>query len=225
VIMVKFVCKFCVLSALFLLLSCTNKASVYDSTYAAAGFGANESPSRSSEAQEDRLITYNASIDLLVKNTEETKTKLAQQVKNNGGYIVRETDNSVNTRIPAENMDVFINFARTLGEIENETKTGTDITDQYRDNLLRLESLKNVRNRYMELLRQANAVSDILSIEKELERVNLEIERLEGRINHAEQSAAYSSITVRFREKAKPGPLGWIFYGLYRGFRWLFVWD
>ncbi|MDR1024131.1 MAG: DUF4349 domain-containing protein, partial [Treponema sp.] len=68
-------------------------------------------------------------------------------------------------------------------------------------------------------------VSDILSIEKELERINTEIELLEGRIKYAELSVEYSDITVRFREKAKPGPFGWIFYGFYRGIRWLFVWN
>jgi hypothetical protein len=68
-------------------------------------------------------------------------------------------------------------------------------------------------------------VSDILSIEKELERINTEIEILEGRIKYAELSVTYSNITVRFREKAAPGPLGWIFYGVYRGIKWLFVWN
>jgi hypothetical protein len=144
---------------------------------------------------------------------------------NNKGFIVRETEDYISTRIPAENMETFLSSARTLGKIEYETKTGTDITDQYRDNVIRLDSLKNVRDRYLALLGKANAVNDILSIEKELERVNTEIEMLEGRIKYAELSVAYSNITVRFREKAKPGPVGWIFYGLFYGIKWLFVWD
>ena len=122
-------------------------------------------------------------------------------------------------------MDSFINNAKTLGKIERETKTGTDITDQYRDNVIRLGSLKNVRDRYLTLLEKAESVIDILAIEKELERVNTEIERMEGRIKHAELSVAYSSITVRFNERAKPGPIGWVFYGLYRGIKWLFIWN
>ena len=82
-----------------------------------------------------------------------------------------------------------------------------------------------MRGRYLALLEKANTVSDILGIEKELERINTEIELLEGRIKHAESSVEFSSITVRFREKAKPGPIGWIFYGLYRGIMWLFIWE
>ena len=183
------------------------------------------SRSSSSETRNDeRMIAYSVTLELSVKNTEDTKTLLQEQIKSNSGYVVRESDSYITTRIPSENMDNFVNFAKTLGKIENESKTGNDITDQYRDNVLRLDSLKNVRNRYLALLDQAKAVSDILSIEKELERVNSQIEMLEGRIKYAEQSAAYSNITVRFKEKAKPGPVSWIFYGLYRGVKWLFVW-
>jgi hypothetical protein len=171
------------------------------------------------------MITYSASLNLSVRNTDETRKKLIEQVKDNKGFIVRETENYISVRIPSENMDIFINSARTLGKIENETKTGTDITDQYRDNVIRLESLKNVRDRYLSLLEKAVSVSEILGIEKELERVNTEIEIFEGRVKYAKLSVAYSEITVRFKEKAKPGPVGWIFYGLYRGIKWLFVWN
>jgi len=181
--------------------------------------------SRSQETQSDnRMIAYSASLDLFVKKPEETRKLLNEQIKVNNGYITKEADNYITARIPAENMDNFLTFAKTLGKVNNESKTGTDITDQYRDNVLRLESLRSVQKRYITLLDRANSVSDILIVEKELERINLEIERLEGRIKHAEQSAAYSIVTVRFREKTKPGPVGWVFYGLFQGIKWLFVW-
>jgi len=174
---------------------------------------------------EDRMIAYTASLELTVKDKEETSKKINEQVKNNNGFIVRETENSIVARIPSANMDDYLKFAKTLGKVERETRTGTDITDQYMDNVLRMDNLKNVRNRYLTLLNQANSISDILAIEKELERVNLEIERLEGRIQYAQQSVAYSNVTIRFREKSRPGPVGWVFYGLYHGVKWLFVWD
>jgi hypothetical protein len=171
------------------------------------------------------MVAYSVSLRLFVKNPEDTRRILIEQVKSNNGYIVKETEDYITTRIPTENMETFLGEARTLGKIENETKTGTDITDQYRDNVIRLDSLKSVRNRYLALLEKANSVNDILTVEKELERINTQIELLEGKIKYAEQSVAYSSITVGFREKVKPGPIGWIFYGLYRGIVWLFVWD
>jgi hypothetical protein len=203
---------------LFTFFSCASKDASPSSSYE---FG--EIAGRSEVENNERMITYSISLELSVKDIVETREILIEQVKNFNGFIVRETEKYITTRIPSENMEDFINKAKTLGKIENESKTGTDITDQYRDNNIRLENLKTVRDKYLALLEKANAVSDILSIEKELERVNTEIEILEGKIKYAEQSVAYSNITVRFREKAKPGPVGWIFYGLYHGIKWLFI--
>ena len=205
----------------FILSSCASGA---PARYSMDSAVARESVELSDDFSSARMITYSVTLELSVKNTENTKNALLDMVKTNNGFIVRETDFAVTTRIPSANMDAFVNHAKTLGSIENEYKTGTDITDQYRDNVIRLENLKNVRTRYLELLNKANAVSDILMIEKELERVNTEIEIYEGRIKYAELSVSYSNITVRFREKTKPGPVGWIFYGLFRGIKWLFVW-
>ena len=186
------------------------------------------SMSRSETADNERMITYTASLTLSVKNSDEAREvreKLSENTKVYNGFIVRVTDNLITARIPADNMDNFLADARKLGKAVEERKTGIDITDQYRDNLIRLESLKNVRGRYLALLERAVNVSDILSIEKELERIITQIELLEGRIKYAELSAAYSNITVNFRERSKPGPVGWIFVGLYKGIKWLFVWN
>ncbi|MDR2021215.1 MAG: DUF4349 domain-containing protein [Treponema sp.] len=180
--------------------------------------GASETPA------EERMITYSVSLGLSVKDIEGTRKTIAEQTKIYKGFIVGESTNYITARIPAANMDAFIGEIKALGKTEEERKNGTDITDQYRDNVIRLESLKTVRDRYLGLLAKANTVTDILSIEKELERVNVEIEILEGKIKYAELSVAYSSVTVGFREKAKPGPLGWIFYGIYQGIKWLVIW-
>jgi len=176
------------------------------------------------ESENDsRMITYTAHIQISVNNVRETRKILAGQIETFDGFITRESDNQITSRIPVEYMDEFLNITRTLGKVENESKTGVDITDQYRDNVIRLESLRNIRSRYLEILKIAETVSDILSIEKELERVNTEIEIMEGKIQYAQMSVAYSNVTVRFTEKVKPGPIGWIFYGLYVGLKWLFV--
>ena len=182
--------------------------------------------SRSAEASgENRMMTFSVMLELVVKNTEETRNLLVRQVGSNNGYITRTTQNSVTAQIPSENMDDFLNYARTLGNVDNERKTGIDVTDQYRNDAIRLNSLITIRDRYLALLERATNISDLISIEREVERLTLEIEGLEGRIQDTELRVAYSDITVRFRERVRPGPVGWIFYGLYRGVRWLFVWN
>jgi len=220
------------ISFLFIVLSsCAGSAPSVNSgadmsgeTMRASGSGSYAQRSRESE-NDSRMITYTVNMQISVNNVEETRKVLTEKIENFDGFITRESDNQITTRIPVEYMEEFINITRTLGKVESESKTGTDITDQYRDNVIRLENLKNLRGRYLELLQMAETVADLLSIEKELERVNTEIEIMEGRIQYAQMSVAYSNITVRFNERVRPGPLGLIFYGLYLGIKWLFVWN
>jgi hypothetical protein len=223
--MLKHTRKLCIFWVfLFTLFSCSSSPNASYSKASADYDDSGVSNRSAKETDDSRMVTYSVSLRLSVKNPEETRKILVEQVNSNNGFIVRESDDYITSRIPVTHMEAFLNNARTLGKIDNETKTGTDITDQYRDNVIRLDNLKNVRDKYLALLAKANAVADILSIERELERVNTEIEILEGRIKYAELSVEYSNITVLFRERAKPGPLGWIFYGLYRGLKWLIVW-
>jgi len=214
-----------VIITVLLLSSCASSAPADADSAGSPENISGEFSSRSQETRNDtRMIAYNASLDLFVKNPEDTRKFLTEYIRISNGYITREENNSITARIPVEKMDEYLVYAKTLGKVNRENKTGTDITDQYCDNVLRLESLRSVQKRYITLLERANSVSDILAVERELERINLEIERLEGRIKQTEQSASFSNITVRFREETKPGPIGWIFYGLYHGIKWLFVW-
>ena len=62
-----------------------------------------------------------------------------------------------------------------------------------------------------------------LAVEKELERVNGDIESFEGKLNKLTHLADMATITVQLQEKDKLGPLGYVFVGLWKGVRWLFV--
>jgi hypothetical protein len=174
---------------------------------------------------EERMIAYSVSLTLDVKDARAARTVLMEQTKIHTGFITRETETYVTARIPAKNMDTFLAEARKLGRVEQESRTGTDITDSYRDDTLRLDSLKNIRGRYQALLEKANTVTDMLYIEKEIERLNTQIEVLEGRKRYAEQSVSYADIYISFEKPSRPGPVGWLFYGLYRGIKWLFIWE
>jgi hypothetical protein len=170
------------------------------------------------------MMAYTVSLTLKVKDREVAKTKIIDEMNKGNGYIIEESIDYIRMWIPAINLDDFIYEIKSLGTVESERKTGVDITEQYRDNEIRLENLKRVRDKYQDLLEEAKTVVDIVSVEKELERVNTEIDLMEHKIRNAEQSVAYSKVTIFYEEKTKPGPLGWIFYGLYQGIRWLFVW-
>ena len=128
-------------------------------------------------------------------------------------------------RVPSERLPDFVKDLGSLGTIKKKEINGQDITDYYSDLVLRLESQKKLREKYLQLLEKAKDVQDLLAIEKELERINTDIESLEGRKAQAEKQVDYATVTIRVSKRVTPGPLGWIFYGAYSAVKWLFVWD
>jgi hypothetical protein len=74
-------------------------------------------------------------------------------------------------------------------------------------------------------LGQATTVSEVLEVEKELERVNLELDSLKASIQRYDNRIQYSLLILELREKVQPGPLGYIGLGLFKAIKWLFVWS
>ena len=58
---------------------------------------------------------------------------------------------------------------------------------------------------------------------KELERLNTELDQLQGQMKRLENLTSFSTITIRHEERKKPGPIGYIGIGLYEAVKWLFV--
>lgn len=193
-------------------------------------------------ARHGRMVAYNVSLNVMVDSLEESATRLRELTDSIGGFVVRDSANTrrsnliadITMRIPAQNLFAFVESVSALGEVLERNITGSDITDQYRNNIIRLENLNRSRERFLELLEKAETVTDMLAIERELERINYEIDLFTGRIKFAEESVALSQVTVRLtsqrlqpvaRKKTRPGPVGYVFVGLYHAVRWLLIWD
>lgn len=171
-----------------------------------------------------RLITYDANIDLTIKeSTDSIKTILNDIAKKYDGYMSSSNNYSTTIEVKSNMLDTAIAAIAALGEITSKNIIGNDVTDRYTDYEIRLENAQSARKRYLELLSQAENVSAALMVEKELERLNTEIDLLEGQMRSITQNVQYSSITVYLHEKVKPGILGYIGIGIYESVKWLFV--
>jgi hypothetical protein len=175
-------------------------------------------------AKSGRMVTYDADIRLESKNIQESQRRVMEAAVAVGGFITKDGTAFSIVRVPAGRLNEFLEAVRPLGKLTNVEINGTDITDEYSDVVLRLESQKKVRDKYLQLLEKATSVQDMLALEKELERVNFDIERLEGRKKASEQRVEYATVNIWFSKLVTPGPAGWIFWGLYKAVEWLFVW-
>ena len=77
----------------------------------------------------------------------------------------------------------------------------------------------------LELLQRGAHVSEALQVQRELERITCTIEQLRGQLNLMQHQVSMSTIDLTLEKPTRPGPLGWIFFGLYHAIRRLFVWS
>ncbi|MBN2603386.1 MAG: DUF4349 domain-containing protein [Candidatus Thermoplasmatota archaeon] len=151
--------------------------------------------------------------------------KIVQIAKKYNGYIVEQTNGMSTIRIPSKNQIEALSTIEGMGKVSKKELSGKDVTEEYEDLNIKLETLEKARKRYLELLDKAEDVKATLEVEKELERVNKEIDLLKGKLTSMTHLIEYITIEVRTEKTVRPGPLGWIFYGVYKGIAWLFVWE
>lgn len=177
------------------------------------------------QATKQRIVSSSVSIELAVENEDTATARIKSSAAAAGGYIVSTTSTGVIFRVPAAETDRFITFLAGIGDIRNKNMSGQDITEEYYDIQTRLENAESARKRYLELLAKAENVEATLKVERELERLNGEIETMKGKIARMKELSSMTTISVNYTSKTTPGPLGYVIVYLFKGIRWLFVWD
>ena len=175
------------------------------------------------EERTERKLIYTGFLNLLVKNKDTTIKKIENLALASKGYVVETGSERIVIRVPNNNYQEALTAIRPLGKVTYENTQAQDVTEEYTDNALRLDNAEKSRNRYLEILKEAKTVEEILLVEKELERLNILIESLKGRQNRLNELTKYATITITVKQKKKLGPLGYVFKGLYKGIEWLFV--
>ena len=173
----------------------------------------------------EQSITRTARLELERSDPQKGPEEAVNLAKAHGGYAQLVTNDSVTARIPVQRLEAFLASAATLGHVVAQQVVAEDVTETHRDLRVRLETLTRARERYLELLGKAANVSEAVLVEKELERVTVEYESLRTRLEALEGAVAQATVQLDFSRPVRPGPLGWIFYGLAKGVKWLFVWD
>ncbi|HPS58476.1 MAG TPA: DUF4349 domain-containing protein [Spirochaetota bacterium] len=194
-----------------------------DTSTAAYGGKTVDESSGKDISSEDRVIIFNADITIQTDDTAALSVQVASLAARYGGYVVSTSSSLVVIRVQADKFEQAVGEIKKMGEDVDVRVFSEDVTEVYRDTQIRLDNKLKARERYLELLKRAENVQAALQVERELERLNVEIEELKGRITRISHLARYSTISVRIEEEVKPGPLGYIFYGMYRVVKWLFI--
>jgi predicted ATP-grasp superfamily ATP-dependent carboligase len=198
--------------------------SYYDYGNYSGGTKANEDNSALNQSVKDgRIILYDAYLTIAAKDPEIASAKLEETAKKYNGYVSQSGTYSTTIRVKSDKLKEALAEIELLGKVQSKSISGKDVTDEYMDYEIRLENAEKARLRYLELLEKAENVEAALLCEKELERLNENIETLKGKMNRIDHLVEFSTITVTIKEKKKPGIIGYVGMGLYYSVKWLFV--
>ena len=152
--------------------------------------------------QQERIIVRTVDMALTVGNVAESVDAVAEIARGYGGWVVSADRSAthqgrVSVRVPAQSLEDAVKDIRGIGiEVESESTTSQDVTDEYVDSRSRLTSLRATEAALLNLFDQAQTVEAALAVQKELASLQAEIEALLGRIKFLEETAAFSLINV-----------------------------
>lgn len=214
--------------AVYLFFSCSSSSGLHVAKDASTPMQVDsESSSDDSQIAQNRLITYTVNItyESYPEKIEDHLKVLKQKSNTYKGYVSQSSLSSMTIKIPAKDYKSFYDDIILIDEVSSKSITSTDITDNYYNTQIRLQNAIKLKDRLQELLNKANNVKDAIEIERELSRVTEKIEIYEASMRRYGSQLKYTTFYIYFSEKSRPGPLGWVFYGLYKGVKWLFIWD
>ena len=157
----------------------------------------------------DRKLIKTGFLNIAVEDVRQTKSQIDRVCKEYNAYVSSETQSSYRERfeynqvirIPAAHFDSFVNKIEALGvEVKHKNIETSDVTEEFIDKEARIKTKKELESRYREILKQAKEVSDILSIEAQLNHVRADIESMEGRLNYLRNQVDHSTLTLTFYE-------------------------
>ena len=170
-------------------------------------------------AETERLYVLTASQTVEVKEIASAMKQVDSVIQKSGGYVqsqsVREEEQAyLVLRVPAPQLRPVLDAMAALGSEESRSVASQDVTEQYIDTEARLKNAIALRDRLKALLGQAKGVKDILEIEKELTRVQSDIDSMEGRLKKLKGQVDLAQIDLTLKRKKILGPLGYIVYGI-----------
>jgi hypothetical protein len=159
-------------------------------------------------------IIKTASITLEVKDIPGSEEILKTIASQKGGYLSstnvqtgynNRISGSVILRVPSEEFDTAISEIKAIGTVKSSSTQGQDVTEEYVDLQAQKISYQNQLAQYNEIMRKAVKVDDVITVQQQIDHVQTELNRLEGRLKYLGSRIDLSTITVNLQE---PEPVG-----------------
>jgi hypothetical protein len=155
----------------------------------------------------EQKIIKEGNLRFETKDLKSTYAKIVLHSNKNQGFIQNDIEGNddfsvfrkITIRIPSNNFDVFIDsISKGISYFDNKEITAQDVTAEYIDVIARLNAKKTLENRYLELLKKATKVTEMLEIETQLSIIREEVEAKQAELKYLSNRVALSTITIEF---------------------------
>ena len=103
-------------------------------------------------------------------------------------------------RVPATQLDQFVDHVTGISNVTSSSETADDITLSYIATESRVNALQTEHDRLLELLEKAENMKDLLEIESRLTEVRGELERVASQLKLYDNQVNYGTITLTINE-------------------------
>jgi len=160
----------------------------------------------------ERKIIYTANVELAVEEFAGKPAEVKALVEKYDGRIASSTLSAESgssrsghwrLRVPVKHFDAFLEDAKALGEIIQYGTDSQEVTDEYYDVQSRIKNKEVERNRLQAILEDKDRVAklkDVLDVERELSRVQGDIEQFQGRMRRLNNLTSLTTVELNIRQ-------------------------
>ena len=166
-------------------------------------------------------MIYRAGLELETQEFEQADAGIKALTKQLGGYFEEQSTRtrsggyrsaSYTVRVPAERFEEFLSQIGTICTVTFQNQSAEDVSEAYYDTESRLETARIKLDRLQDLLRKAELMEDIITLESAISETEYQIERLSGDLRHYDALIGYSTVSVSLNEvyritEPDPAPL------------------
>jgi hypothetical protein len=166
------------------------------------------------ESKPDRMLVWSGSLSIQAWNVSNAVASAVKTIEDCGGYAERQSDSGedaarLRLRIPVKVFKTTAGLLENLGTVTYRNIEAEDVTEKYIDVDARLKSKIALRDRLKQLLEKAADVRDVLAIETELNRVQADIDSMDGRLKAMKGQIDYATLELTIERKHVLGPVGY----------------
>ena len=167
---------------------------------------------------ENRKWVITMSLTAETENLTDAMGLLAEKIQASGGYVESQSVSGtavnsgrspsayITVRVPAEQLDSFVEDVSGMTNVVSSSRYVEDITLSYTDTEGRVKALKTEEARLLELMEQAETMSDLLEIEGRLTEVRYQLENYTSTLRLYDNQVDYATLDLTLREVEKFTP-------------------